>query len=33
MVAWTNDAKLVLARTQSDNADMNALYTWWSSHS
>lgn len=32
LVVWTNDSELLLARTQSDT-DMDALYTWWSSHS
>jgi hypothetical protein len=36
LVIWTNDAELLLARTQSDNPDrsgLDQLYTWWSSHS
>ena len=32
LVVWTNDSELLLARTQSDT-DLNALYTWWSTHS
>jgi serine/threonine-protein kinase len=36
LVIWTNDAELLLARTQSDNTagpGLDELYTWWSSHS
>ena len=33
LVVWTNDSQLLLARTQSQTPDLNALYTWWSSHS
>jgi serine/threonine-protein kinase len=36
LVVWTNDAELLLARTQSDNPDgsgLDQLYTWWGLHS
>jgi eukaryotic-like serine/threonine-protein kinase len=36
LVVWTNDAELLLARTQSDNPDgsgLDQLYTWWGVHS
>jgi serine/threonine protein kinase len=36
LVVWTNDAELLLARTQSDNTagpGLDQLYAWWSSHS
>lgn len=36
LLAWTNDAELLLARTQSENttgSGLDQLYTWWSSHS
>lgn len=31
LVAWTDDAQLLLASTQSQNIDQ--LYTWWAAHS
>ena len=31
LVAWTNDPQLLLATTQSQDA--NQLYTWWAAHS
>lgn len=31
LLAWTNDPQLLLATTQSPNAD--PLYTWWAAHS
>ena len=33
IVVWTNDSELLLARTETATTDLNALYTWWSSHS
>jgi eukaryotic-like serine/threonine-protein kinase len=36
LVAWTNDAQLLLASTRSQNPDggaLDQLYTWWGTHS
>ncbi|MDT5299066.1 MAG: eukaryotic-like serine/threonine-protein kinase [Mycobacterium sp.] len=36
LVVWTNDAELLLARTQSENTaapGLDQLYAWWASHS